>query len=122
MTPTELKTAALQRLQVLPAGENPDPDDFQLIEQKYVALHALLLQKQLVIWASNEDIPAKAQEPVIAMLAAFAVHDFSVPPQRRRELILEGGLDLPQPSIAERQLRKVLAVPYVTNTFRGTYF
>jgi hypothetical protein len=50
------------------------------------------------------------------------VHDFSVSAQSRRELIAEGGLDLPQPSIAERQLRKALASPYVTTTFRGTYY
>jgi hypothetical protein len=124
VTPTELKTAALVRLQVLPAGENPDPDDFTLIGQKYAGLHAQLLAppKQLAIWALNEDIPAKCQEPMVAILAAFAAHDFSVSAQRRRELIAEGGLDLPQPSIAERQLRKALASPYVTTTFRGTYY
>lgn len=122
MTPTELKTAVLQRLQVLPAGENPDPDDFLLIGQKYAGLHGMLIAKQLTRWALTEDIPSKYQEPVIAMLAAFAVNDFPVSAQRKQGLIAEGALDLPGMSLAERQLRKALATPYVSTTLRTTYF
>lgn len=122
MTPTELKTAALQRLQVLESGENPDPDDFLLIGTRYNGLHALLLFKQLAVWALNEDIPAKCQEPVISMLAALAVNDFGVSPQRKQDLIAQGGLDLPSMSLAERQLRKALANRYISTTQKSEYF
>lgn len=122
MTPTELKTAALQRLRVLESGENPDPDDFQLIGTRYDGLHALLLFKQLSIWALNEDIPGKCQEPVISMLAALAVNDFPVSPQRKSDLIAQGALDLPTMSLAERQLRKALARPYIPTPQRSEYF
>lgn len=122
MTPTELKIAALVRLQVAPAGEDVDPDDFSLMGDKYTALHALLLHKRLVTWALTENIPAEAQEPVTAMLAAMAVNEFSVPEPRRSTLISEGALDLPAPSLAERQLRKTLSQPYVSTRLRTTYY
>lgn len=122
MTPAELKSAALKRLQVTPVGESDNADDTAQITERYTGLHALLLTKNLVTWALAESIPSKAQEPMVAMLAAFSVNEFSIPPQRKAQLIAEGALDLPQPSLAERQLRKALAQPYVSTALRTTYF
>jgi len=122
VTPTELKTAALVRLAALPAGEAADPDDFATMTTKYASLHALLLTKELVTWALTESIPVKAQEPVIAMLAAMSVNEFTVPEPRKSQLIAEGALDMPTPSLAERQLRKALARRYVSTRLRATYF
>lgn len=122
MTPTELKIAALVRLQVAGSGEDVDPDDFALMGTKYTALHAALLKKRLVTWAVTESIPIEAQEPVAAMIAAMSVNEFSIPEARKAALVAEGALDLPNPSLAERQLRKALSQPYVSTRLRTTYY
>lgn len=122
MTPSELKLAALRELKVISAGQDADPDDFALMGEKYTALHAMLLTDELVTWAITEDVPAKAQEPVKMMLAAFAAGDFGVPEPRLGQLMTLGGFNLPQTSLAERQLRKALASKYVSHSLRTTYY
>lgn len=122
MTTTELKLAALRKLKVIGSGEPANSADFALMGEQYEALHAMLLEKSLVTWALDEDIPAKVRQPVIAMLAALSAEEFGVPQPRLGSLILEGGLDLPQASLAERQLRKALAGNYVSHPLRTQYF
>lgn len=122
MTPTELKLAALRELKVIAAGQDADAGDFALMGEKYTALHAMLLTKELVTWSLTEDVPAKAQEPVKMMLAAFAADEFGVPEPRLGQLMALGGFNLPQTSLAERQLRSVLAAKYVSHPVRTTYY
>lgn len=122
MNVIELRKAALQKLQVLAAGEDAEPEDGLLIQQKYEALHAQLTEKNLAVWALSEDIPAKVQEPVIAMLAAMSVDEFGIAEPRRTAMIAAGALDLPQPSIAERQLRKVLSSAYIASPLVTCYY
>lgn len=109
MTPTDLKHATLRKLKVIAAGEAANSDDFSLMGEKYTGLHAMLLEMSLVTWALDEDIPVKAEQPVIFMLAALSADDFGVPEPRATVLKAEGGLKLPQASVAERQLRALLA-------------
>lgn len=122
MTLNELWTAVLERLQVASPGMPVDADDAAKVEEKYTGLHAMLLDDGLVTWSSTEEVPAKAQEPVIAMLAALCAHDFGVPEPRYSKLREEGAYALPQPSLAERQLRKALASTYQTSDLRTCYF
>lgn len=122
MNVIELRKAALQKLQVLAAGEDAEAEDGLLIQQKYEALHAQLTEKELATWALDEDIPAKVQEPVIAMLAAMSVDEYGIAEPRRSTLIAAGALDLPQTSLAERQLRKVLSSAYIATPLTTCYF
>lgn len=122
MTPSELKTATLRKLKVIASGEDANPEDFALMGEKYEAVHGILLAKSLVTWALDEDIPAKAVEPLKAILAAFSADEFGVPEPRASMLKGEGALNLPQSSPAERLLRAVLAPKYVSNVLRTTYF
>lgn len=123
MTPTDLKYATLRKLKVIAAGETPNSEDFNLMTEKYLGLHAMLLEMGLVTWALTEDIPVKAEQPVIFMLAALAADEFGVPDPRASLLKAEGGLKLPQASIAERQLRALLApAPISGSRQRATYF
>lgn len=123
MTAAELKLATLRKLRVLAAGETADADDVTLMDEKYTGLHAMLLEMGLVTWALSEDIPPKAEQPVISMLAAMTVDDFGVSEPRASVLKAEGMLKLPQASIAERQLRGLLAPTPVAGTVqRAQYF
>lgn len=122
MTLTEMRTAVLQRLHALDVGSSPSPEDGDLVGDKYTALHAMLLSRNLVTWAVTEDIPAKVQDPVVAMVAALCINEFAVQEPRRSQLLSEGALDLPMASLAERQLRKSLASTYVSTPQRATYY
>lgn len=122
MTPSDLKTATLRKLKVIDSVNAAQPEDFALMGEKYEAVHAILLSRHLVTWALDEDIPAKAVEPLKAILAAFSADDFGVPEPRATMLKGEGALNLPQSSPAERLLRAVLAPKYVSNSVRTQYF
>jgi hypothetical protein len=119
MTPQELRKAALQELQVLPAGQDASPEDDAVVSARYDALYDMLLSEGLVAWASGDDIPEYAQNPVTQMLAYFCAPAFGIAGQRLVDLKINGALNLPiqmgGPSLAERQLRRQLAkkpVPY----------
>ena len=126
MTPAALKKAVLKKLQVTAAGEVDAADDIAIITQKYAGLHQMLLIDGLVIWSLTEDVPAEAEQPVVAMLAALAASDFGIPEPRHSRLQLEGAFNLPitvgGPSLAERQLRKALAPKHISSTVVSEYF
>jgi len=126
MTPAQLKSAVLKKLQKTAAGDTDAPDDVAILTEKYDALHAMLLDDELVIWSLTENIPKKAELPLIAMLAAFAANEFNVPDPRYSRLQIEGQFNLPAnvggPSLAERQLRKALSADYVSSPLVSEYF
>ena len=122
MTPAQLKSAVLAHLQVTPAGGADAADDVAVLTEKYAGLHQMLLTKSLVKWAIGEDIPEEAELPMVAMLSAFAANEFHIPDPRYTRLQLEGGLDLQPPSLAERQLRKVISENFIFSPLRTEYF
>lgn len=119
MTLTELYAKTLQKLHVVAAGESADPDDTDVVADKYVALHAMLLGKGLVTWSVTASVPAKVEIPVVSMLAYLCASEFDIDPN---PLAPEGALDLPTPSLAERQLRRQLSTRYVSNPATSEYF
>ncbi len=122
MTRNELYKAALVRLNVIGATEEPNAEDGAQVAAKYESLHAMLLQKGLVAWALTADIPEGADIPVTSMLAWAACREFSVDEQTIGSLTNEGALDLPEPSLAERQLRRLLNKNYVSYPATSDYF
>ena len=122
MTLQELRKAALQECGVLATGEDAEPEDDQLCAQKYATLHDLLLSEGLTAWAVDEDIPAYADQPLTMMLAAVIAPAFGVSGQRLADLRIGGSVGLPQPSIAERMLRRQLAKSYVPHPVKSEYF
>ncbi len=122
MTPAELKAATLAKLKVVPAGSTASAEDNTTIGDYYTRLHAMLVAKGLVEWALTEDIPERCAYPVMCMLAAMAADEFGVPDGRATELKIEGLLDMSPVSLAERQLRKALARPYVTHPVVSEYY
>ena len=126
MTPAALKSAVLKKLQVTAAGDTDAADDIAIITQKYTGLHQMLLVAGLVSWSKTENVPGEAEQPVVAMLAALAASEFSIPEPRHSRLQLEGAFNLPVglggPSLAERQLRKALAQKHISSPVVSEYF
>jgi hypothetical protein len=122
MTLAELRRAALQECGILATGENAEPEDDALCAEKYATLHDVLLTESLVAWAVDEDLPAYADQPLTMMLAAVIAPAFGVSGQRLNDLRLAGMVGLPQPSLAERMLRRQLAKSYVSHTVKSEYF
>lgn len=119
MTLVELYEKTLQKLHVVAAGESAEPEDTALIADKYVSLHAMLLVKGLVTWTVTAAVPENAAQPVISMLAYLSASEFDIDPN---SLAPECALDLPVPSLAERQLRGQLAKSYVSYPAASEYF
>jgi hypothetical protein len=122
MTPIELRVAALQEASLLASGEPVEPEDDQLVAVKYQGLHDMLLTEGLVSWAVTEDIPEFAETALTMMLAAYIAPAFGVSGQKLMDLRAGGALNLPQPSLAERMLRRQLTKNYVSNPAKTEFF
>lgn len=126
MTPIELRRKALEKLQVVAAGESVHPSDGQLVQAKYVALHDILLQDNLIDWVVTEDIPDAYGQVMVSMLAAECLAEFYAPAELKAALTAEGKYDLPTPlggpSIAERRLRKLAAPGFNGEPAQPDYF
>ncbi len=125
MTPIELRRTVLLKMQVIASGEQADISDALLVQQKYEALHQLLLEENLIEWPVAGDIPSAFQSSIISMVAAELVDDFYCPPELKASLIGEGKFDLPAPlgpSVAERRIRKLSARRYDGQPARVEYF
>lgn len=122
MTLAELRIAALQEAGILAIGESASAEDNQLVADKYTALYDMLLTEGLVAWAATAAIPDYADIPVTMMLAAAIAPAFGIEGQRLADLRTGGALNLPQPSIAERMLRRQLAKNYVAHPVKNDYY
>jgi hypothetical protein len=122
MTPTELKTAALREIGVLEKTETAPAEEFAIAGDKYEALHAMLLEMNLANWALTEDIPDKYGLPVTWMLANLLTSIFSVPADRKQEMLSLGALGSPTPSLGERQLRALIVRDYIRQPAEIEFF
>lgn len=126
MTVTELRRKALEKLQVIAAGESVHAADGVLVGEKYEALHDILLQDNLVDWVVTDEIPIAYGQIMVAMLAAECVSEFYCPPELKTSIIMEGKYDLPAnaggPSVAERRLRRLAAPGFNGEPAQPDYF
>jgi hypothetical protein len=122
MTPQELRDAVLMEVGVLAAGESAAPEDAAVVTAKYALLHDTLTQRDMTSWDASDDIPDDVAQSVVLMVAHLCASPFGVPPQRAAELLQLGALDLPQPSLAERQIRRAMAEKYVSTPAKSEYF
>lgn len=126
MTLTELKQAVLAELGVLATGEAPTIADATVVGDKYTVLHKMLAAENLVDWAEEEDIPNTHSEPIRMMVAAMCVRPFGLPLPRVVEFEQNGAFNLSPakggPSLAERQLRKLMSRRYVPHPAASDYF
>jgi hypothetical protein len=126
MTITELRRKVLEKLQVVAAGEPVHASDGVLVQEKYEALHDILLQDNLIDWVVTEEIPTAYGQIIVAMVAAECVAEFYVPADLKTGMVAEGKYDLPPPlggpSIAERRLRKLAAPGFSGDPAQPEYF
>jgi hypothetical protein len=123
MTLTELYRKTLQRLMRLEVGSDPTADDARLIADRYASLYTLLFSDNHVSWAFNEEPPDEAEIPLVSMLAFYCAAEFARDPETFK---LEGALNLSPseggPSRAEKMLRKLNSVSYISETAQSEYF
>lgn len=126
MTLIELRRKALEKLQVVAAGEPVHASDGQLVQAKYEALHDILLQDNLIDWVVTDEIPTAYGQVMVVMLAAECAAEFYAPADLKAAVIGEGKYDLPAqlggPSIAERRLRKLAAPGFSGEPAQAEYF
>lgn len=118
MTLIDLYRKTLEKLQVAAAGESADSEDTQLVADKYVSLFQMLATMELVAWGQTEDVPDYAVIPLVSMLAFVCAAEFG---KDAGKYAPEGALNLPQVSLAERQLRMLLARHYVSYPAQSEY-
>ena len=122
MTLNELYRMTLERMQVAADGEPAQPSDIQKVAERYTIVFELLNAKNLADWDAEDDIPPDAGFSVALVMAAYCAEDFFVPEPRKTALKAEGYLDLPQPSLAERNLRSRNAARYLSQPAKSEYF
>jgi len=122
MTPIELRTKVLQRLQVLAAGETPNADDGQIVSQRYAFVHDALLDMDLASWAIDEDIPEAVSIPVVNIVSYACASEFGIIGPLLGQLAIEGALDSDPVSAGERQLRKRQSARYADEPAQPEYF
>jgi hypothetical protein len=120
MTLQELKYRVLLRLGVVAAGESVNADDGETVLLRYRALNALLLQRDLINWTSEEGVPDEYELPILDMVAAEAVGHFAHPDPQG--VIAMGKFGLVPPSPAEIQLRQLASPSYMSRPVQTEYF
>lgn len=87
-TTAEVRTRALRRLGVLGRGQTARAEDNAELDQAYKELYADLEVKGLTTWGNNTaDVPDRFVDPISALLAAYRVEEFSVPPAKYQRIM-----------------------------------
>ncbi len=118
MTLVDLYQKTLEKIRAVAAGESAAAEDVQLVASKYVSSWNLLKTMGLVSWAVDEAVPDEAVEPLLWVLSFAVASEFGANPSE----YATGALGLPQPSLAERQLRQLHARDYVSQPAQVEYF
>lgn len=101
------------KLGIVRSDESLSAEDRALIESAYTGLHEQLLSEGLTTWSGTDELPDWSASIMVDMVAALLVDDFGIEEPRRSALIVGGTLGMAPLSLAERKLRRQLALPYV---------
>ena len=110
------------KLGIVRADESLSAEDGDLLGDTYASLHDQLLSEGLATWSATDDVPDWAAPILVDLLAALLVDHFGLEEPRRSLVKLEGTLGMAPVSLAERKLRRQLALPYVPQTVWTEYF
>lgn len=111
-----------RKLKILPVGNSLSAEDGQLIGEKCQAIQKQLQELNIATIDFADGIDDSIVDSIIAMVAALLVDDFMLGEPDRSKIAAEGILGLPTTSMAERQLRKILAPVQVSPVLRTEYF
>lgn len=117
-----MKERIARKLGVLAVGNSLSAEDGQLIGERCLSLQKQLEALDIVTIDFEEGIDELYDDIISAMVAALLVDDFMLPEPKRSKIAQEGVLGLPIVSVAERQLRKVLAPLRVSKPVKAEYF
>lgn len=117
-----MKERIARKLGVLAVGNTLSAEDGELIGERCLSLQKQLEAFEIVNLDFEDGIDELYDDIISAMVAALLVDDFMLPEPKRSTLAKEGVLGLPVASVAERQLRKVLAPQRVSKPVRAEYF
>lgn len=110
------------KLGIVRSDESLSAEDAALVASAYAGLHEQLLSEGLTTWSASDELPEWACPIMVDMVAAVVVDDFGVEEPRRAALIVGGQLGMSPVSLAERKLRRQLALPYVAAPVQVDYF
>lgn len=118
----QFKERVARKLGVLAVGNSLSAEDAELIGQKAMAIQQQLQELEIAVIDFQDGISDNIVDAVIAMVAALLVDDFMLGEPKRSKIAQEGILGLPTTSMAERQLRKILAPAKVSRPVQAEYF
>lgn len=110
------------KLGIVRAEESLSAEDGDLLADTYASLHDQLLSEGLCTWSAADDVPDWSAPILTDLLAALLADHFGIEEPRRSMLRGEGALGMAPVSLAERKLRRQLALPYVPTVTYGEYF
>lgn len=118
----QFKERVARKLGVLPVGNSLSPEDAIVIGEKCDAIQKQLQDLDIAVIDFDDGIDEVMCDSIIAMVAALLVDDFMLGEPKRSKIAQEGILGLPTTSMAERQLRKILAPTAVSRPVKAEYF
>jgi hypothetical protein len=118
----EMKERIARKLGVLAVGNTLSAEDGELIGERCLSLQKQLESLEIVSIDFDDGIDELIDDVIVAMAAALLVDDFQLGEPKRSKIAGEGVLGLPIASVAERQLRKVLAPQRVSQPVKAEYF
>lgn len=107
-TTSQIRDKVLKRLGVLAVGQSATAEQAADIDAAYLELYGRLSIKNLVEWWSADDVPAQFVGPVVAMVARERAVEYGLSTERYARIQAEA-------IEAERELRRVLTAPYVSD-------
>ena len=119
---SEIRKRVGQRLRILAPAETLDANDAETIDAGLDAVVAYLDALELITLDLEDGVEEQYVTPLTMMAAAVLVDSFQIPEPRRSVLRDEGLLGLPNASLAERMLRKLLYSRDTGEPVKSEYF
>jgi hypothetical protein len=117
-----MKERIARKLGVLPVGNSLPAEDANLLGEKCQTIQRQLDALDIAQVDFVDGIDDEISDILVAMVAAISVDDFQLGEPKRSQIAGEGALGLPVASVAERQLRKILAPTRVSRPVKADYY
>lgn len=111
-----------RKLGILPVAGSLSAEDVSVLDEKLSALQRQLAALSIANIDFDDGVDEAYADIIVDMLAALSVDDFMLTEPKRTKLAVEGILGLPNTSVAERRLRKVLQAPLISPPVVAEYF
>lgn len=105
VTKTDMANKALRKMGVLPQGQQATNAQSTDLKAAYDEVYDRLAEDDLVTWGSGQNVPDRFVQPVVALMAANRVNEWSVPQAKMQAIISEANN-------AMTLIRRLVAEPY----------